>query len=92
MTHQTLSISAHLCHAGEIIDAIARATVSATPDARQSLAHIDAAKSFILAAEALYEAAERVALGQPVDTPELVFWLRAADAKAAEGRALLAGE
>jgi hypothetical protein len=52
---------------------------------------MDAAKSFILAAEALYEAAERVALGQPVDTPELVFWLRASDAKAAEGRALLAG-
>lgn len=90
MTQQPLTISAHLCHAGEIIDAIAEATVKATPNARVVLAHIDAAKAFVTAADALYEAAERIALGQPVDAPELVFWLRAADAKAAEGRAMLA--
>ena len=92
MTHQPLTISAHLCHAGEIIDAIAEATVRATPDARKVLSHIDAAKAFVTAADALYEVAERVALGQPVDTPELLFALRAADAKAAEGRAMLSGQ
>lgn len=64
----------------------------ATPDARRCLAHIDAAKAFMTAADALYEAAERVALGQPVGTPEMVFALRVAEAKAAEGRAMLAGK
>lgn len=91
MTTQLNSISAHLCHAGGIVDAIAEATVKATPNARAVLAHIDAAKAFVTAADALYEAAERVALGQPVDTPELLFALRAADAKAAEGKAMLTG-
>lgn len=83
------TISGHLAHAGEMIDAIAEATVRATPDARKNLAHIDAAKAFMTAADALYEAAERVAMGQPVDTPEMVFALRVAEAKAAEGRAML---
>ncbi|TGD45050.1 hypothetical protein EEB11_00225 [Pseudotabrizicola sediminis] len=92
MTKQLTSISAHLCHAGEIIDAIAEATVKATPDAPTVLAHIDAAQSFVTAADALYEAAERVALGQPVDTPELLFALRVAGVKAAEGIDLLAGK
>lgn len=90
MTTTPTTISGHLAHAGEIIDAIAEATVRATPDARKSLAHIDAAKAFMIAADALYEAAERVAKGQRVDTPEMVFALRVAEAKAAEGRAMLA--
>lgn len=89
MQTQLTSISAHLCHAGEIVDAIADATVKATPDAHQTLAHIDAAKAFMIAADALYFAAEMIALGLPVDNPELAFWVRAADAKAAEGKAML---
>ena len=98
MTTSTTTISGHLAHAGEIIDAIAEATVRAThqslgaTDARKTLAHIDAAKPLMDAAGFLFEAAERVAMGQPVDTPEMVFCLRAADAKAAEGRAMLAGK
>lgn len=91
MTTLTTSISAHLCHAGEIIDAIAEGTVRATPDARNDLAHIDAAKSFMTAADALYEAAERIALGEPVGCPELALALRISEVKAAEGRAILAG-
>lgn len=92
MTQQLTSISAHLCHAGEIVDAIAEVTVRATPDARKVLPHIDAAKAFVTAADALYEAAERVALGQPVDTPELRFALRVAGVKANEGIDILAGK
>ena len=91
MTTQLTSISAHLAHAGEIIDALAKATVRTTPDAHTALSHIDAAKAFTLAAEALYEAAEMIAAGKAVDHPELVFGLRAAEVKAAEGRGALAG-
>ena len=90
MTTQLTSISAHLAHAGEIIDAIAEATVKATPNPHQSLAHIDAAKAFVTAADALYEAAERVALGQPVDSAELRFALQVAGVKASEGIDMLA--
>lgn len=86
------SISVHLCHAGEIIDATAEATVRVTPDARTALVHIDAAKSFMTAADALYEAAERIALGEPVGCPELALALRLAEVKATEGRAMLAGD
>ena len=84
-------IFAHLTHAGEIVNSIARATVSATPDARLTLAHIDAAQAFMTAADALYEAAARVASGEPVEAPEVVFALHVAERKAAEGRAMLAG-
>lgn len=92
MTITITTISGHLAHAGQIIDAIAEATVRATPDARKTLAHIDAAKPLMDAAGFLFEAAEMIALGKAVDTPELAFWLRAAEAKAAEGRAMLAGK
>ena len=91
MTTNPTTISGLLAHAGEIIDAIAEAAVRATPNPHQTLAHIDAAKPLMDSAGFLFEAAERVAMGQPVNTPEMVFCLRAADAKAAEGRAMLAG-
>lgn len=91
MTTPALSISAHLAQAGEIIDAIAEATVRAAPDARKTLAHIDAAKTFMTAADALYEAAERVAAGEAVGSRDMLFALRVAEAKAAEGRAMLVG-
>jgi hypothetical protein len=92
MTKPLTSVSAHLVHAGEIIDAIAEATVRATPDARKTLAHIDAAKAFTTAADALYEAAERIAAGEAVGTPEIVLALRVAGVKANEGMDLLAGK
>lgn len=91
MTNTSTSVSSHLIHAGEIVDAIARATVKATPNARETLAHIDAARAFMTAADALYEAAERVAAGEAVGSGEMLFALRVAEAKAAEGRAMLAG-
>jgi hypothetical protein len=83
------TVSAHLVHAGEIIDATARATVRATSNAPKTLAHIDAAKHFMDAADALYEAAERVAEGEPVGSRGLVLALRVAEVKAAEGRSIL---
>jgi hypothetical protein len=91
MTTTVTTISGHLAHAGEIIDAIAEATVRATPDARKTLSHIDAAKAFMTAADALYEAAERVAAGEAVGSRDMLFALRVAEAKAAEGRAMLVG-
>ncbi|MFN3663521.1 hypothetical protein [Yoonia sp.] len=92
MTMPITSISAHLCHAGEIIDAFAVATVRTTQNTRQSLAHLDASKSFMTAADALYEAAERIASGESVGCPELALALRIAEVKAGEGRAMLAGD
>ena len=91
MTKPLTSVSAHLVHAGEIVDAIVKATVRATPDARKTLAHIDAAKAFMIAADALYEAAERIAAGEAVGSRDMLFALRVAEAKAAEGRAMLNG-
>ncbi|MFN3723584.1 MAG: hypothetical protein ACK4VZ_11100 [Paracoccaceae bacterium] len=92
MTTQPNTISAHLAHAGEIIDALALAAVRTTPDAREALAHIDAAKAFVIAADALYEAAELIAAGKPVGTPELSFVLRVSGVKANEGIDILAGK
>ncbi|RGP37732.1 hypothetical protein D1012_07405 [Pseudotabrizicola alkalilacus] len=83
------TVSAHLIAASEIIHATARATVRATPSARQTLAHIDAAQSFMVAADALYEAAERVAQGAPLDAPQLRLALWVAAAKSAQGYAAL---
>ena len=85
------TVSGHLAQAGEFIDAIAEATVRAAPDAHKSLSHIDAAKAFMTAADALYEAAERVAAGEAVGSRDMLFALRMAEAKAAEGRAMLVG-
>lgn len=90
MTTQLTSVSAHLAHAGEMVDAIAEATVKATPNARVVLSHIDTAKAFVTAADALYEAAERIAAGQSVDSPELRFALRVAGVKASDGIDMLA--
>lgn len=89
MTDTAQSVTHHLIHAGEIVDSLARATVKATPNAREVLPHIDAAKSFTTAADALYEAAERIASGEPVNGAGLALALRVAAVKAAEGRALV---
>ncbi len=84
------TVTEHLVAASEIVHATARATVKATPSAHKTLAHIDAAQHLMVAADALYEAAERIALGETVDAPGLRLALRLADAKAAEGRFVLA--
>lgn len=84
------TVTGHLIAASEIIHETAWATVKATPSAHKTLSHIDAAQHLMVAADALYEAAERIALGEAVDAPELCLALRLADAKAAEGRGALA--
>jgi hypothetical protein len=83
------TITEHLIAASEIIHATARETVRTTPSAHRTLVHIDAAQPLMAAADALYEAAERIALGEAVDAPGLRLALRVADAKAAEGRSAL---
>ena len=84
------TVTEHLIAASDIIHATAWATVKATPSAHKTLAHIDAAQHLMVAADALYEAAERIALGEVLDAQGLRLALRIADAKSAEGRAVLA--
>lgn len=83
------TVTKHLIAASEIVHATARATVKATPSAHKTLAHIDAAQHLMVAADALYEAAERIALGAPVDAPELKLALHIAAAKTGQGRAMV---
>ncbi len=83
------TVTEHLIAASEIINATARATVNATPSAHQMLAHIDAAQHLMVAADALYEAAERIALGEAVDAPELKLALHIAAAKTGQGCAMV---
>jgi hypothetical protein len=88
--HHTV-ISAHIIATSDLIHATARDTVRATPSAREDLAHIDATQSFITAAEALYEAAERIAAGAGAGCERLSLALRIAEHKATEGRWRLNG-
>jgi hypothetical protein len=89
MTTQTNTVSAHLIAAADLIHATARETVRTTEDAQTALSHIDAAAAFITAAEFYYEAAERIAAGQPVGSNGLVLAVKFAEAKALEGRGML---
>lgn len=83
------TVTEHLIAAAEIVHATALATVKATPSAHKTLAHIDAAQHLMVAADALYEAAERIALGAPVDAPELKLALHTAVVKTGQGRTMV---
>jgi hypothetical protein len=91
VTEHHTTISAHITAASDLIHATARATIKATPSAGGERAPIHAAISFVIAAEALYEAAERVAAGEAVGGKPLSLALRIAEHKATEGRWRLNG-
>jgi uncharacterized protein VirK/YbjX len=86
MTDHHSTIATHVLAASALSHATARDTVKATPSARKTLTHMDAAQSFMTAAEALYEAAELIAGGEATIGERLSLALRVAEHKATEGR------
>ena len=88
---QPTTVSVHLIAASDLVHATARATVRAIPCPRDTLAHIDAAQSFMIAAGALYDAAEWIAAGKSIEGAEMKLALWLADAKVVEGRGRIAG-
>lgn len=86
------ALNNHLLAAGEIIHATARATVADTPDASSVLSRIDAAQSFVHAADYLYDAADRIASGAAPDDAKLAEFLHYARSLLRKGEDQVAGK
>ncbi|MDH2327508.1 hypothetical protein QCN27_11590 [Cereibacter sp. SYSU M97828] len=99
--HTATTTTDHLIAATGIILGTAQGTVTATREAhgkkkaRKAAARMEAALALITAGDALYEAAERIAKGEPVRGEKvgdgMALALRIAEAKAQEGRMRMAG-
>lgn len=92
MTRLNPTISAHLIAASDMIHANALKTIQSKSNSREVVSQIDAAQSFVTAAEYLYEAAERVAAGEPLGSDDIVLALRAALVKTYEGLGVIERE